>query len=145
MKHLFFTLFLSFLGCLGARAQQTLSFVYDASGNRVARVIIMSSIIATGEEPSEEERDEPKEFNEILGDTQIRLYPNPVESVLTISIGSLEDKGKYAIFNMHGSLVLQGSLDHRETKVDMSRLPAGNYAMRLFIGKEQSTWKIIKK
>ncbi|WP_235317922.1 T9SS type A sorting domain-containing protein [Porphyromonas sp. COT-052 OH4946] len=118
MKHLLLTLFLSLLGCLGAKAQQTLSFVYDASGNRVARVIIINSIIATGEEPSEEERDEPKEFNEILGDTQIRLYPNPVESVLTISISSLEDKGKYAIFNMHGSLVLQGSFNHRDTKVE---------------------------
>ena len=73
MKHLLFTLLLSLLGCLGAKAQQTLSFVYDASGNRVARVIIMSSIIATGEEPSEEDEAVQAEENLLCQSAKMTL------------------------------------------------------------------------
>ena len=58
---------------MGAKAQQTLSFVYDASGNRAARVIIMSSIIATGEEPSEEDEAVQTEENLLCQSAKMTL------------------------------------------------------------------------
>jgi hypothetical protein len=74
---------------------------------------------------------------------KIKLYPNPVKSIFTISL----DKkiSKVAVFNLLGQEVLTKSVNSNETTVDVAHLTAGTYLVKITSDDETKTMKIIKK
>jgi uncharacterized protein YaiE (UPF0345 family) len=74
---------------------------------------------------------------------KIKLYPNPVKSIFTISL----DKKitKVSVFNLLGQEVLTKSVNSNETTVDVAHLTAGTYLVKITSGDETKTVKIIKK
>lgn len=74
---------------------------------------------------------------------KIKLYPNPVKSIFTISL----DKKitKVAVFNLLGQEVLTKSVNSNETTVDVGHLTAGSYLVKITSDDETKTMKIIKK
>ena len=73
----------------------------------------------------------------------LNFYPNPVKDVLTIS--SLFKIDSYQIYNVLGSLVLEGKGTGNITQVDMGRMTSGLYFVKISGGSLQSTVKIAKK
>lgn len=60
----------------------------------------------------------------------IKVFPNPAEDYITISNLSNE-KAKYSIFSIYGSIVLQSSIYSSESTIDISTLHKGVYFLQI--------------
>ncbi|WP_185249533.1 zinc-dependent metalloprotease [Chryseobacterium bernardetii] len=74
--------------------------------------------------------------NQLAGSTEIKLYPNPVKDILTLSNTSSE---RFKIYDMSGKLVMEGVLQNGT--VNVSPLIKGNYVIQI----EKFTKKFIKE
>ena len=63
------------LVALTTKAQQQLSYVYDAAGNRISRTIVLGARSAD----ATTSQTDSVFFEEMLAEKQIKIYPNPVE------------------------------------------------------------------
>ena len=71
------------------------------------------------------------------------IYPNPVEDVLTVKLkNGIKNKAIYQIVNSFGSIVKLGTL---QEQLDVSNMQSGVYHLRIFVGENQSTTKVIKR
>ena len=59
-----------------------------------------------------------------------RVYPNPVNSELTIEIDLSEEK-KYRIYSTIGELVSSGKLNSNLNTIDLSSLPPNIYVLNI--------------
>ncbi|MFC4162242.1 M4 family metallopeptidase [Epilithonimonas zeae] len=81
--------------------------------------------------------------SDVNNDNKVSIYPNPVKDVLNIKTKESGDS-TYKIFNTAGQSVANGK--SIENKIDVNRLPTGNYVIELVNKKgEKSTQKFIKK
>ncbi|WP_336962114.1 zinc-dependent metalloprotease [Chryseobacterium contaminans] len=64
--------------------------------------------------------------NQLAGSTEIKLYPNPVKDILTLSNTRSE---RFKIYDMSGKLVMDGSLQNGTMNV--SNLIKGNYVIQI--------------
>jgi len=145
------------MNCNEAQAQAT--YGYDASGNRISRVItIVSKAPAQPQQQSEdtlqsqpqstEEPAEQKVFNEMLKDFTVRIYPNPTKGDFTVEIQQLPE-GKTAtlrLYSASGKLIhhkngFRGGAEH----FNISHHPNGIYILRIVAGDSSTEWKIIKQ
>lgn len=122
-------------------AQERYTYAYDVAGNRVGRTIVMHTMQAAhAVEPSK-----AVFFEERLAKQQIKIYPNPVRSVLTIALEQFDETWQPAGFSMSGQLLHNGHIRGLTTRVNMSHYSSGMYVLRLLLKGKQSTWKIIKE
>ncbi|WP_190304163.1 Ig-like domain-containing protein, partial [Paenimyroides baculatum] len=75
--------------------------------------------------------------------TQLKYYPNPVDSELNISY--IEEIKKVEVFTITGQRVFGNDYQGNEVKVDLSRLSAGNYLVKIETAKASQFVKIVKK
>ena len=119
----------------------SIEFTYDASGNRVERKIIplKSSSVS--------EIDPEQIFEDSLAEQKIRIYPNPTEGHLMVSISNPENnpKGKITITDINGRLLTTQGIEGPNTYLNLSDQPSGLYLMTITIDEESSVWKIVKK
>lgn len=80
----------------------------------------------------------PSAIDEIPTD-QIAFYPNPVIDFLNFN----EEKGKFAIYNLTGQLLVNGVFD--SNAVNLSSLSKGVYYIRIEANNQIQTHKLIKK
>lgn len=73
----------------------------------------------------------------------IKLYPNPVIDVVTIS--SIEIMTNLEVINMLGQIVFSKSINENETTIDMSRYSSGSYIVRVSVEEKTKTFKVIKE
>ncbi len=73
----------------------------------------------------------------------LNFYPNPVRNNLTISSQFKLDS--YQVFNVLGSLVVEGKGSGKTTRIDMSQLNSGLYFVKVVSNGMQSTLKIAKE
>jgi hypothetical protein len=86
--------------------------------------------------------------DEVLGtdgfdNASFRYYPNPVSDVLNLSYGA--DIDGVTVYNMLGQPVLSATLNAANGKIDMSRLQAGSYLVKVSAGNAVKTIKIVKQ
>ena len=81
--------------------------------------------------------------NEEFVSNDIKLYPNPVIDLVTIS--STETMSKIDVVNMLGQTIFSNVLNENETRVDMSRYAAGTYIIRVLANDKLQTFKVIKR
>ncbi len=86
--------------------------------------------------------------NEILlsnvSDSDIRIYPNPVKSVLEITtMNATFDSIK--VFNIYGALVKTINFSDSKVNVNVSELASGTYFIRFISGKNVITKRFIKE
>jgi len=124
-------------------SQDTVSYGYDAAGNRISRTIVIQLRSATA--PEEEEQ--PVVYSEMLSDIEVRIYPNPTDGLLKVEIRNLpEDQtADILLYNLSGNLISsqRGITDF--TDINISSQPSGTYLMKILAGKSQTEWKIIKR
>jgi len=75
--------------------------------------------------------------------TQLKYYPNPVDSELNISY--IEEIKKVEVFTITGQRVFGNDYQGNEVKVDLSRLSAGTYLVKIETAKASQFVKIVKK
>lgn len=118
--------FLAFLcASFCAYGQQYVSYAYDAAGNRVCRTIVLQSRAIR----SEALQNDSSFVQEMLVDASLRIYPNPVQSILTISLtdGQSQTPAIYSLLDTKGAQLQRGRLQAGSTRIDMSRLSPGIY------------------
>ena len=71
----------------------------------------------------------------------ISIYPNPVKNI--VNINSPEIVTSYEIYSLEGKKLLFEQKDN-VSKIDVSKLPTGNYMLKLQTNKGEETFKIIK-
>jgi len=146
MKHLSsisLVLFFSLLG-LEMHAQTTIYYRYDGSGNRKYRGIDMT--ITNGRISDTASTKKP------VGDTlktaqyQIKVYPNPTSGELYVDVAGLEpDKStSYQVVDLRGITIIEGKVGE-QTTIGLLGKAAGIYLLKVYIGKDQYEWKIIKQ
>lgn len=117
---------------------QQLSYTYDAAGNRISRTIVLGLKNADVQQ---------QEFTETIAKKEIKIYPNPVESFLTVSIAGFGDDivSEYLIYNLAGAQVKREKISGELTTLDMSSFSSGTYVLQISVNGEKSVWKIVKE
>lgn len=134
-----------------------MSYGYDASGNRTSRTIILSTArSAMAENKHETAESFPDEImtmsppvveEPITEETKLKIYPNPVESILNIELDEYDftNKGEIIIVDLGGRIVVKKIMEGQITQINMGSQMKGLYVLRIMIKDKISTWRIIKK
>lgn len=126
-------------------AQVKIGYSYDAAGNRVKREIVMSAPKAMARQQTYSS--ENKSFSDMVRDHSIKIYPNPTDGNLKISIQGLKetDVCSMDVYTVQGSQVLSENISTNIADVNISNQPAGIYLLKITINDISTTWKIVKK
>ncbi len=121
-----------------------LQYSYDSAGNRVSRLLVTSRSFSPFIENDSLENDT---WENKLSRENIRVYPTPVITDLTVSLSGLPELGvgTLQLYDMQGKLLLKETVRTTETVISMREFIPGVYIMKLVFGQMQSAWKIIKE
>ncbi len=81
--------------------------------------------------------------NQELDLTQLKYYPNPVDSELNIAYN--EEIRKVEVFTITGQRVMSNEYNSNEVKTDLSRLSAGTYLVKVETAKASQFIKVVKR
>ncbi len=123
---------------------QTTSFRYDNSGNRTSRTTVIglkSTAGSSGEDQSNEF------FSDQIEEHAILIYPNPVESEITVDVQGLEENAdaSISIFDQSGRLILTRDNIVSSNTINLSHLSVGTYLMIIRLKGENKKWTIVKE
>ncbi len=139
------------LATTSIRAQNNISFAYDAAGNRVSRTIDLGATqtVNNGDENEKLSFEKSEDFfTEVLAEKEIKIYPNPTRGQLRVDILGYEDldnNSSIQVFTTGGALLYKSNTPSQTNDINLSDKPAGLYLMVISIAGERSTWKIIKQ
>ena len=123
-------------------AQQTgtVSFNYDANGNRITRQIE----IGGGRGEAATATIGAKELHEPL---EVSLYPNPTEGRFSVGVAGTEsgERVQATVTTVTGEVLHDKTIADKTTEFDLTSQPAGIYLLRLTVRGESQVWKVIKK
>ncbi len=127
-----------------AGKSQTVNFSYDESGNRIEQKIMigLKSTQSLNNSLSEE-----AEYSDKIDETEIFIYPNPVNSYLNINIsGWSEDlKAKIYLYDQNGRFI-KSLLETSDNNIlDFSGIPPGMYYLTIEINGKHSKWNVLKQ
>lgn len=77
-------------------------------------------------------------------ETAITVYPVPSDQKVTLEISAMSDFSELSLLNPQGKSIFSQKIESLQTEIDLSRLPAGIYLVRLKGSKGISTKKIFK-
>ncbi len=69
----------------------------------------------------------PTGLNNSETTSAIHIYPNPSQGLITVEANQ---PSSYSIYNMLGTLMLQGTLESPSQQIDLSQLPTGMYVFK---------------
>jgi YD repeat-containing protein len=141
-------LLLLFVGIHISNAQTPyLSYDYDASGNRIQRTVIMkksmNAIGLNGSTTPIEQKVETDLFNKL----KVTIYPNPTKGELGVDItGDIEmPESSLNLYTLNGQLLIKKEHLMKQNRLDLSRFISGIYFLKLIVGNDVMTWKIVKE
>jgi hypothetical protein len=77
--------------------------------------------------------------------TLIKLYPNPVEDMLTLEGLNANTKTTLSIVDVQGRVLAKATTTNSVYTWNIKQLPAGNYYVRIEAGKKVETMKFVKE
>ncbi|MDX2360342.1 MAG: T9SS type A sorting domain-containing protein [Crocinitomicaceae bacterium] len=84
------------------------------------------------------------ELTETLEDLNVSVYPNPSSHYLNIAIDEKYSSDmEFELFSLNGNLIKSGKLES-EGFIDISELRPSAYLLKIIVGQESKTYKIIK-
>jgi len=121
---------------------QTVSYEYDASGNRIQRIIVglRSASSAT------EEDEKPIETS--WGEREVTIFPNPTKGDLKVRIEGGEDEAlyDYTLFSSSGQVLEEGQINGKgDYPLSMQQFSSGIYILVLKDDSDKLTFKIVKE
>lgn len=140
MKRILLLLSIAVTGIATATNPEVARYTYDSAGNRVSREIIIG---VAGDEP----QDIAASLIDVVASQAVRIYPNPTDGNLTISIDDYEesDQASFIIYDLSGVIVYDSKVTGQASSVDISDCQSGIYILTIMINGNQSSWRIIKK
>ena len=120
---------------------QTINYGYDASGNRTLRTISLDKSTL------QDQNQQQQEFKDNIDGKDILIYPNPVESELTVQIPDLDGTASTSlqVYDQGGKLVYSNTSLTNNNTINLSGLPHGVYFLHISYGETTSRWKIVKE
>jgi len=79
-----------------------------------------------------------------LGETNIKIYPNPVKGIINLNIGIKLFGNVYTIYDNTGRVVLTGIINQENTTIELGNLSDGIYMFSVGENMKQ-TFKVIKE
>lgn len=73
---------------------------------------------------------EKEEYIYVTSDN-VRVYPNPASSFITVEQAARQQVQQVELLNRHGQLVLKEQVQDRVVRLDVRQLPAGMYILRI--------------
>ena len=136
-----------FTACFFVNTNAQVSYSYDNNGNRTAKVIVLNTLKSDEVVSSEANDDEKSMFEDKIGESSITIYPNPTKGQLRVDIRREMpiENGFLEIIGNTGKAIFKTTTISESTQIDLSNQPRGVYVMRINIGGEITTWKIIKE
>lgn len=128
-----------FYGILEIKAQQTVQFTYDLSGNRIKKEITFATVRSS--------ETEPQTLIDNTFEEKVIIYPNPTKGLLKVQFSDFDGEysGQAWLYNLSGKTIEKQVIKSEFIEFDLSGYPAGVYLLALEINKKRSTWKIIKE
>ena len=74
----------------------------------------------------------------------INLFPNPAGDQLNVWVEGFEKKTEIKVYNLMGKLVMQQGSNNTLTQLNISKLAAGFYLVKINDGKETRSAKFVK-
>jgi hypothetical protein len=145
-KQILLTCLFTLFSVIGSQAQNKIVYAYDNAGNRTERTITL-----TGVQTKSAKADTiPQYFKEELGKQVIKIYPNPTAGQLSVEIMNISDSdiisGKLNLYDMTGQLLDKKEINsEKRIEFDLSNNAAGIYILKIQLGNDESSWKIVKK
>jgi len=141
MKHILIGILL-LLAAMSVHAQ-TVTYAYDAAGNRTARVVTLAQNLATPQVAAKS----PTALSDVVAEKKIIIYPNPTKGIVKVEITGYTDdtKASFRLMNMSGQTINARTADSSSQSFDLSNQAAGIYLLQITINGESVVWKIIKE
>lgn len=130
------------MSCL-AQQSNTMSFIYDANGNRTARQIVIGG--SKGDACKSETK--APTFVDDFETLSVTLYPNPTEGRFCIEVNGNGDSGNLQarLTTTTGNVIYDKTIDNPTDCFDLTRHPAGIYLLELISNDKSHIWKVIKR
>lgn len=132
------------------RTLVTVSFGYDACGNRTSRAILFSKgepdAPSRGGTPIGDTGQWQASLSDLFGGVETSLFPNPTEGGFILSIaGEIPQGAKAVLCTMDGKVVEERTVSNATEEFDLGGKPAGIYLLRLVSDREAKVWKVVKR
>lgn len=76
----------------------------------------------------------------------MQILPNSSTGHVSVEmIGKGDEIASLAVYNASGMQVYRHDMKEERMDVDLSSKPSGTYILNIVIGKEKTSWKIVKK
>ncbi len=126
---------------LFAKSQNSISFTYDDSGNRVKREFFTAMPVAPSD-PIQEITD----VTNLLDFSDVKIFPNPTKGKLRIDIPMVQSKmsGSITLFNTNGKKIFHQNHISNKCFVDLESYNSGMYLLNIVYEDQKLEWKIIK-
>jgi YD repeat-containing protein len=120
---------------------QNVTYRYDNAGNRIARVINMSSSAPL------RSAEEITAVEDVIAQQEIKIYPNPTQGMLTVEIVNFTEnlQADFILTDLSGKIIDRRRATTGSLTFNLSPHPSGIYLLRITMDGETTTWKIIKE
>lgn len=143
MKSSAIFLFLCLLFPLISEAQQSITFRYDAAGNRDRRLILTFKM---NEADSSFTETVKPQHDENSATQKVTVYPNPTDALVNIEFTfEPEKKAYYVLAGVNGTIIMQEELHSIQTQLNLEKLGRGTYMLRVESGDLKEVFKIVKQ
>ncbi len=75
---------------------------------------------------------------------KINVHPNPTQTTIILS-GEALSNNRYQLLDSHGKVCREGSVSKNDPQLDITALRSGIYFLKVFVGLEFKSFKIIKE
>lgn len=127
---------------------QSVSFTYDAAGNRVTRALTLQKINSNAGSLNDSTEKHTALIEAItIDDVEVTISPNPNGGKFKVSISNLNDQSNVKIFlhTMTGKLVFETIKPKPITTVNISNRENGTYILTVIVNGTSEAWKVIKQ
>lgn len=132
-----------------------IKYYYDENGNRTLRntVSLMSQPVDSIQQDSINILDEKdyllleSNHKEDLGEQSISIYPNPTGGAFAVRVTNMPAalERKMFLYSIGGNEIYRSEDFDELMVIDLSGNESGTYILKILLGDNRSTWKIMKQ
>jgi hypothetical protein len=124
---------------------QTISYEYDANGNRIKREVIVLNTKSSIIENVSDSIENPSLY--VINKEDFKIYPNPTKGNLKIDISSQVniDNIYINIINVKGQKIYERRDVSMSYNLDLFSQVNGVYILNVIVNDKKYSWKIIKE
>lgn len=142
---LFISVSSSFSQTINAFDDCGLTYIYDAAGNRTARLWIPCNTGSHKTDETEQTSVNPSKQDTLLTEIQLNVYPNPTGGKFVLDFNQYLENINFVIVNASGQTIRQQKTSSKQIPVDISALAAGTYYLKIYTAKKNFQSVVVKQ